>query len=112
MSNPNERELEKRLREAAALHAQEVERSVQTLLAEVEERAIEKDQENPHALSEALERIRLTPERLNEGRVRSIKTFRPRTPPPSGTNGMERVYGGFSTPETEEEIIAALEALQ
>jgi hypothetical protein len=50
-------------------------------------------------------------EQLPRPRPRSLAELKPRTPPPPGSNGMERVFGHWPGDETTEELLAALKAI-
>ena len=109
--------LEKRLRRAAVRLGQEPEQYVHAALEHAIREDLEFDDEdaedrNPNTLDEAIERLRLTPERRAEAIARTLATYQPRNPPPPGTSGMERVFGKWPGDETDEEIRAALEAIE
>ena len=117
---PDDGDLERRLREAAARYGKEADVYARELLAHAVAAASpslrEPDYEaeedtNPNALAEAIERLRLTPERVAEARARSAD-LKPRIPPPPGTNGMQLVFGHWPGDETDEEIEAALKAIE
>ena len=115
---PDDGDLERRLREAAARYGKDADVYARELLAHAVAVASpplrEPDDEedtNPHALAEAIERLRLTPERVAEARARSAH-LQPRNPPPPGTSGMDRVYGKWPGDETDEEVEATLEAIE
>ena len=68
--------------------------------------------EDPDALARAIAVMtNRTPEQIADARAHAIATFKPRTPPPPGTNGMERVYGQWPGDETDETIYRTLEEL-
>ena len=104
---PDDGDLERQLREAAARYGKEADVYARELLA----RAVaasplplddpdDEEDTNPNALAEAIERLRLTPERIAEARAR-FAHLQPRNPPPPGTSGMDRVYGKWPGDETD-----------
>jgi plasmid stability protein len=121
---PDDGDLERRLREAAARHGMEAEQFARDLLARTvfaeqptpklsEEDRIEHDEDtNPNALAEAIERLHLTPERRAAAIAHTLATYQPRNPPSPGTSGMDRVFGKWPGDETDEQVRAALEAVE
>jgi hypothetical protein len=115
---PDDGDLERQLREAAARYGKEADVYARELLAHAvavppqTEPPDDEEDTNPNILAEAIERLRLTPERRAEALARTLATYQPRDPPIPGTSGMERVFGKWPGDETDEEICAALEAIE
>ncbi len=111
-------DIEDRLREEAAKKGQDpagfVRALVEKQLREGEVGAAEDDEaEDPGALARAVAKMTSrTPEERAEARARAIAELKPRIPPPPGSNGMEFVRGKWPGEETDEEIRAALEAVE
>src|SRR3712207_1473033 len=106
-------DLENQLRQAAIRRGQDPEQYLHAVLARAigDDLKFEDDEDrNPNALAEAIERLRLTPERRAEALARAAD-LKPHNPPPPGTSGMDRVFGKWPGDESEEELLAALRVM-
>src|SRR2546423_1770535 len=93
-------ETERKLRDLATERGQEPAEYARSLIErEVHEHSSSlaealEPMEDPTALARAIAAmINRTPEQIAAARAHAIATFKPHTPSPPGTNGMERVYG-------------------